>query len=88
MTDLAQKIYAKRDELQALISEAIKAGMRVQMPYGALQALTVSATAKSIGAPAPAEAVSVLGTEKPEARSEEEAPSAGPFAKAKGLFRS
>lgn len=87
MADLASEICAKRDELQALINKALAAGMRVQMPYGALQALTVSVTAKSLAAQPQESAAAVAGTEEPETQPEGEKPSAGSRFSAKGLFR-
>lgn len=54
--DLAQKIYAKRDELQTLINEAVTAGYRVNFPRDTLAGITVSETAKSAKAEAPAAA--------------------------------
>ena len=82
MTDIVSQIYAKRDELQALINAGLAAGYRIQMPYGALQALTVSETGK-VKSPEPVEAPQTA-TPPQEAASEEE-PSKSVFKG--GVFR-
>ena len=81
MTDIVSQIYAKRDELQALINKGLAAGYRIQMPYGALQALTVSETGK-VKSPEPVEAPQTAPSQ--EVASEEE-PSKSVFKG--GVFR-